>query len=384
MAFPTGWGRRVPVVIQASKVDANLTDFTFRVGQANLPVVDNEIFDADGSNPARADGGDIRFSSDQDGSVQLAREVKEFTRDNDPANGTAQIWVKVGSISSATDTTIYCWYNAPSETEPAADSAYGSENAWDENYEGVWHLEEDPNNDAAGAMLDSTSNANHGTTTGGMDNTDLLTGQITNCLEFSGANEGIIVSDTPFDITDNLTITAWIRCDDGPTGWRTIVSKRSGGTYAYHLRLRTIALTLGLLTTTGDAVYSSAAIADATWTHVGVTFSSGNVALYINGGPDGSGASRGITNNSVNLTIGILADDLHEFYGKIDEVRISHTAVRSAAWMKAEYESANDPNAFAPDGAPESPAAVGLTSAILSASGIHSSIFSGQVITGAS
>jgi len=59
---------------------------------ANLP---SEMFDADGSYPARSDGGDIRISKDAAGATQLAREIVNFNIDNDPANGYAEIWVKI-------------------------------------------------------------------------------------------------------------------------------------------------------------------------------------------------------------------------------------------------------------------------------------------------
>jgi hypothetical protein len=45
-----------------------------------------------------------------------------FVTDNDPANGVADIAVKVPSVSSTTDTVIYVWYNKAGETQPAANT----------------------------------------------------------------------------------------------------------------------------------------------------------------------------------------------------------------------------------------------------------------------
>ena len=69
MAFPTDWGRRCAIVIQSSKVDANLADFPVLLTKDTLP---SEMFDHDGSYPALEGGGDIRFSSDEAGETQLA------------------------------------------------------------------------------------------------------------------------------------------------------------------------------------------------------------------------------------------------------------------------------------------------------------------------
>ncbi len=126
MAF--GATRRVKIEIQASLISATLTDFPCLLTEDCLP---SEMLDADGSYPAQDGGGDIRASSDAAGSTQLALEIVDFSTDNNPANGTAEIWVKIPSVSSTVDTAFYLWYNtASTDTQPAVTDTYGRNAVW--------------------------------------------------------------------------------------------------------------------------------------------------------------------------------------------------------------------------------------------------------------
>ncbi|WP_372899169.1 hypothetical protein, partial [Stieleria sp.] len=98
MAFPTGWTRKCELTFASTPTADLAALFT----EDNLP---SEMFDADGDNPALNGGGDIRFSSDSAGTSQLPCEVVSFVTDNDPANGTAQVWVKVPAAAS-----VWVWY----------------------------------------------------------------------------------------------------------------------------------------------------------------------------------------------------------------------------------------------------------------------------------
>ena len=136
MTFPTGWGRKCNLVIQSNQIDATLANFPVLLTKDTLP---SEMLDTDGSYPTLSGGGDIRFSSDADGNTQLACEIVTFTIDNNPANGKAEIWVKVPTVSSGTNTTFYVWYNKDKEAQPIPSSTYGSQNVWND-YITILHL----------------------------------------------------------------------------------------------------------------------------------------------------------------------------------------------------------------------------------------------------
>ena len=92
-------------------------------------------------------------------------------------------------------------------------------------------------------------------------------------------------------------------------------------------------------------VLTNEIIPTGTYTHVAVGFDSNDeleVKLYINGELSTEGSLDGTINSSNSaLLIGDRGPNVHHFDGTIDEVRISNTE-RSAAWIKASYESSRD------------------------------------------
>lgn len=155
MAFPTDWGRKCALTIADAMAGGALSDFPLLLTHAT-GVLPSEMFDADGSNPALNGGGDIRFSSDSDGNTQLACEIVRFTTDNDPSNGTAEIWVKVPSVAASAATVIYVWYKKSGESQPAVDAAFGRDAVWSD-YLCVLHMVESGDG-TSGEYADSTGN----------------------------------------------------------------------------------------------------------------------------------------------------------------------------------------------------------------------------------
>lgn len=180
MAFPSGWQRRCLLTLDRTVEDG----FPVLLTQANLP---SEMLDADGSNAALEGGGDIRFSSDIDGATQLPCEVVSFVRNNNPALGTAQIWVRCGAISS-----LYVWYKKAGESQPLVTEAFGRNATWDK-FHAVYHLETEPNNTAS-EITDSTGN--YHLTGEGMSGTELESGVIGNRLTFNGTSQRLSLSPT--------------------------------------------------------------------------------------------------------------------------------------------------------------------------------------------
>src|SRR5690606_6790501 len=109
----SGWQRKQAITIDHDRVvgSADLIDFPFLV---TLDHLDNEIVDG-AANSALNGGGDLRFTSDVDGNHRLAVEVVEFVTGAVPANRKCQVWVKISTLSAASNTTIYVWYNKVGE-----------------------------------------------------------------------------------------------------------------------------------------------------------------------------------------------------------------------------------------------------------------------------
>src|SRR5688500_19008586 len=100
--------RKAEIIIQSSQVSGTLTNFPVLLTEDNIPA---EACDADGVAPAENGGGDIRFTSDENGNEQLPLEVVRFVTNNDPANCDVEMYVKAPIVSSSANTSIWMWYN---------------------------------------------------------------------------------------------------------------------------------------------------------------------------------------------------------------------------------------------------------------------------------
>ncbi len=219
-----------------------------------------------------------------------------------------------------------------------------------------WRLEEGPlDAPASGAdsILDSSGNGLHGTPVGGpvyraVDRVpDSSLG-----LEFDGATTRIFVPDDPlFELTQSLTIEAYIKLDaypDGPYGWGQIVFRgdEQGGMDPYALTVTSTGQLLfrivqahnvnaQLLSPTplslGEVYHVAATLDDAT----------GEQKIFVNGREVASqitdlrplGALD--PNYDAGIGIGNLQSSSYDMYfeGVIDEVRISDVALSRSEFL---------------------------------------------------
>jgi hypothetical protein len=173
-------------------------------------------------------------------------------------------------------------------------------------------------------IYDETSNYNDGTIYGA---TWTTAGKVNSALEFDGADDYVDCgNDASLDITEAITIEAWINAESYPaTGEDFIVAKSS----AYYLCLtpggKLAVYTYG---TSPQAWFES--VADITldeWTHIAVTYDQTNIIIYINGSSDNSAGRTGTISTSAHeLGIGdaIVSGSPYGKYfnGTIDGVRI--------------------------------------------------------------
>lgn len=351
MAFPDGWGRKCAVVIDSAYVSGTShADFPLLLTEDILP---SEMFDADGSYPALNGGGDIRFSSDSAGSTQLACEVVSFVTDNDPANGTAEIWVSVPTLSGSTDTTIYVWYNKTGETQPAVTDTYGRNAVW-VDYEAVLHLN-------TSGYVDSTGNSHTGSANGSpsQSTTGHPWGGTWTYLPGTIARISLASSSGMLNGGDGA-LQVWFRLaslginDIGIFGdWTTTgatdraqIIKRSPGTGDQHRVIwddgTAVAVTGAALTT--NTTYKST-----------FTWNSSTGYLYKNGASDGSASvSDGVFDSAQSFILGSyydLASDRH-LNGYVGEARARRSYL-SSDWVATEYNNQSAPGTFAAAGTPE-------------------------------
>lgn len=358
MAFPTNWVRKCILTIQSSEVPGNLSNYPVLFTEDNLP---SEMFDADGSYPALSGGGDIRFSSDADGSTQLACEVVTFTTDNDPANGVAEIYVKVPSVSSSVDTDIYVWYNKSGESQPAETDTYGKHNVWDSDYQLVMHM----NDETTSTLLDSTSNSHDATKKAANEPVE-ATGVIGEGQDFDGTNDyaATASANDSLNIIDTLTIEAIIKpsklINSSNPGYVTIVSRQQEPTssldsYALHINPSG---KLHFASYGGNIQGTQVSWASGTAYHIAGTYNSTGLIgnLYVDGvvetlTVDNYDAMAGGT-NALSIGANDYSTAAQCFPGIIDELRISDV-IRSADWLETSYNNQDNPATFIIEGTPE-------------------------------
>ena len=339
MAFPTGWTLLQKITIDNTKVSgaANLTDFPVYLSTSEFL---STTFDNTDNG-----GGDLRFSSDAAGTTQLSCEIAEWVTGTDAA----EVYVKVPLVDYNDDTVIYVWGDNTTETQPAANAAFGSEDVWSNGYVGVWHLESDG--------IDSSGNSN----TMELGNApDYVTGKIGDGAEFtSGNGDYMTIADasaTGLEITGSRTVSFWFKADaktnfstafahdSGSAGW---IIYQNGWNYQFLIR--------GLTTNT----YINSAVSDGAdgtvvagaWQHVVGVYDSTNTKLKIfmnnfkrevtaSGSSSNSAADFSIGARDKGATVDLYAD------GIIDEVRVVNVA-RSDDWLTTVYNNQNSPSTFA-------------------------------------
>jgi len=303
------------------------------------------------------------------GDNQLYTEIERWDCVAEEAN----LWVRVPTIVSGTDTILYLYYdsNQSDNTTYVGDTGNSAaQNVWDDNFVGVWHVAQDPSG-GVGAILDSTVSDFDATAGGTMLTEDLVDGKTGKAIEFDGSDDYLTPGDISMDFgSGGLTLEAIIKAPNSGTD-RVIVHRQDDlNSYNPHIKFK--------LNTTGnigflvrgktnplskiDITSDSEDYDDNAFHHVAGIFddAAGSGLIMVDGSADGTNSSKTTTDvdfGQANLQIGRLfqgwiPNDDEYFSGTIDEVRISNIA-RSPAWVKATYYGNwNGLVTFSSEGAP--------------------------------
>lgn len=320
-----GWSARKKITFNNASSSANLTNFPVLVKLDSTRIDYSKVQDA---------GEDLRFVDPSDNTTVIAHEIESWNED-----GTSYVWVNVTQIDAfSTSDYIYMYYN-----NPEASDGQNATGVWESNFQAVWHLKEDPAVAGAGGILDSTSNNNDGTDTGGMAAADQVTGTINGSLNFDPSGEYINVTDSASldTLSSNITVSAWINGDAFTGSYRRVIARNSTPTQRWYIE--NDGATPGRLLYFGGATgtTSTQTLQAGKWYYVTMTVNSSNETLYINGIRDSQGVGNATIATDGDIGIGADADGTTSWDGKIDEVRLSNT-VRSADWIEAEYLTMSD------------------------------------------
>lgn len=340
MSFPTGWTKKVAIVIDHTLVGSGgVSNFSVLLVRSNFGSNGNAMFF--GAAAAQADGGDIRFSSDSAGTTQLACDVIAFGLDGSSgaADSVCQIRANVPSISSAGDTTIYVWYNAGGGlTQPSASNTYGQYNAYDASWLSFY----------PDGATDRTSNAKTLTGSGGVTFGG-ATGKVGAATTFDGSDDYGTNTAQPATPTA-YTLIAWAKPASTSAGAHNILSLGNSTMYATQLRRDDSDWNLYQQSAGDKNATEAAAVSAGTYAHLVGTWDSSNIKLYRNAVLKQTSTASVGSNTASTIHIG--ADRFganQQWDGDLDEVQY-HSVARAAAWITTEYNQTNTPAGFAAGG----------------------------------
>ena len=339
--FPKGWDDQPLTYGQldmdsfSKKLQVSFTGYAGTETLANFPLLvklSTAISGFSYGDFQMADGGDLRFA-DSTGR-QIPHEIDTWN-----PNGESTVWVRVPSLTASTR--IYACYGCA--TPPAVTAM----DVWDDDYVGVWHL-----NEGGLPLCESSHRGPSFTQRNGQDVTFASTGVVGGSVDFGDgmSNAVIAVDHENLDGFEKFTIEVWTKQSAHKTN-AGILSKRTsyGSQMSYYLYDAGTA-TRFYVSDAGTNVAVQVNVANpnaaGSWQHqacsIDTTISAGNVKGYLNGGSPvtASQASGRVYDGIAFLTLGNLqpvAKD-NSFNGSIDEVRISK-CVRSADWIKATHDT---------------------------------------------
>ncbi len=204
---------------------------------------------------------------------------------------------------------------------------------------GEWKMDEGTGQ----SVYETSGNANAGTLGAGgsvaSDDPTWAAGRKGGALSFDGTDDIVKVGTaSTYNITGNITLSAWIKPDNSGATNPEIISK-SAGALGYRMRYRsTRKMEFNLYGTSDTSLTSATSMSTSAWNHVEMVYDGSYKYIYINGVLDASEATTGSINTSAanSLYFGTTtgADELYG--GKIDDVRIYDYA-RTPAQVAWDY-----------------------------------------------
>jgi len=314
----SAWTKRHTITIDHTKVTTgDHTDFPI--------ILVNGNFLDDCYTVAKSDGSDIRFSSDEGGANELAFEIVSWNQ----GAKTSEVWVKIPTLSSATDVVIYVWYGNAAATAYSHTDTYGTHAVWSNNFQGVYHLEANGN--------DSSPNSYNMTKYGNPGNVTVKNGK---GFEFyqNAADYFEVTGATNLNVT-NETISCWGRSDaDGDGGFAIGQNNNCGlrcnnfGDFRFNCPVSGI---------TGNASVAR----DANLNFIAGTYAPNSNVVYKNKTTNTVATSGTAGGAGTTWWLGKLSGTNWPLDGLIDEVHIVSVA-RSTAWLNTEYDNQNAPLTF--------------------------------------
>ena len=335
-----GFNNSFKLTIDSSKVDEDLTDFPVNItlssgtGQTGFDV--STIFDELGSDANRK-----KIAVTDSNYNQLYVEIERWDHPSEEAN----LWVKVPTITSGTDTDLYLYYDVTATTNSGYVGDTGdspAQQVWESNFKGVWHMAQDPTG-GSDCILDSTSQGGHGTPGGTWTTGDLIDGVVGKGLDFDQPTSDYITLNSTGLSTLTVPYTlefSAVRPQPwtGNAGIFMSIVPAAGdlavGISANDINIGTSSSQLGV-TPVGSYINET-----DYFSYTVIYNSASDQELYLNGVKQTVSAVGDYWATS-GYVLGARGAGSYSMNGKMDEIRAS-TIKRSNSWIKATYYSTWD------------------------------------------
>jgi hypothetical protein len=187
-------------------------------------------------------------------------------------------------------------------------------------------------NETSGTKANDVSgNANNGTT---RNVTWTTGGKYGGAATFDGTSSWVTVNDAnTLDLTNGMTVEAWVFPTALGTAWRTVLMKEKTGGMVYSLYANdSTQRALTQLNMGGELnAWSTTQLPLNTWSHIAGTWDGTTLKMWVNGALAGTTTVAGtLTNSTGVLHIGGNAIWNEWFAGRIDEVRVYNRALSQA------------------------------------------------------
>lgn len=309
---------------------------------------------ASGGHMGTVEGWDLYFSG-SDCTAGYPYEIDSY----DPATGHLRVWVQMPSISSTGPNELYMYYG-----NDTISTAGSSSSTWTSDYQGVWHLNEQPSGAANTTVYDATAYDRDGTSYGSMAAGQQVSGQVGYGWDFDETNDYIRIPD--FDYTQTFMVSFWFRQtdDNTGTGFQYLYSHNNYGlnhslnvyfgeastaVVADRNMLKTIFQDANDATNTSD-LDAGTSLVDGNWHYYTLrVLDPSGVRVYVDGVERGFISFDGGNpfDPPTDLYLGARSDlSATRYYGgALDEVRVTNDP-KTPDWVRTEYNNQLNPTAY--------------------------------------
>lgn len=354
-----GYSWNASITIDDSKVHGSidLQDFPVAITITNPNLKHTSL----GGKVENKLGYDIAFTTEEDD--RISHQIEHY----DPTTGELVAWVKVPTLYANSATNLKMYYGnsdlANDRTDPSSEDVFNS------IYEGVWHMDDDPES----ADLNDATGDNNAKMYGGMKSKDLIDGKIGKAIDFDGKDDYFAIDQKKYSKKgeiETMTVSGWLNTTYNNNNWQKNWSILDFDRSEYfnlfiHGDGRAAFCTRGSgivkANTTGiDDFYAGnkGQLNDGNWHHIVGVYDGTNKYLYIDGvlaaaknnahqgAKLGTGRTRYgfIGDGSEATTVNGKRNNMY-YDGQLDEIRLSNVVV-SADWIATEFENQNSPATF--------------------------------------